>query len=118
MDPFRVPLLTAAAFALLSASIQAAEIGPGGDLRAAIATLEPGDELLLQGGTYSFSSGFRITVNGTAAAPVVIRAKGPDAPVIHQTSPNHNVIEIQNSSHLELRGITKGTAAADFNFDF
>jgi hypothetical protein len=82
-----------------------AELSPGDDVRAAIRALKPGDELLLRGGTYTFDSAFRITVNGTAAQPVVIRAKGAQAPVIHQTNPGRNVLEIYGSSHLVVRGI-------------
>ena len=81
------------------------EIGPENDVRAVIAALKPGDELLLRGGTYRLDRGFRISVNGTAAQPVVIRASGPDAATFHQTNPRHNVIEIKDSSHLQIRGL-------------
>lgn len=96
--------------AVCSSSVEAgvagaAEIGPGDDLRAAIAALVPGDELVLRGGTYPFSSGFRITVNGTAAAPVVIRAKVGERPLIQQSNPGQNILEISGSSHVVLRGI-------------
>ncbi|MGQ0430463.1 MAG: right-handed parallel beta-helix repeat-containing protein [Gammaproteobacteria bacterium] len=83
----------------------AVEIGPGDDLRAAIAALGPGGELVLRGGTYAFSSGFRITVNGTAAAPAVIRAKAGERPLIRQDNAGQNIIEISGSSHLIVRGI-------------
>jgi hypothetical protein len=39
-------------------------------------TLQPGDELVLREGTYSQSCRRAITVNGTAAAAVLIRAAG------------------------------------------
>ncbi|MEX1994191.1 MAG: right-handed parallel beta-helix repeat-containing protein [Steroidobacteraceae bacterium] len=86
-------------------SLQAAEIGPGDDLRAAIAALGPGGELVLRGGTYTVSSGFRITVNGTQALPAVIRAKAGERPLIHQTNAGQNIIEISGSSHLVVRGV-------------
>jgi hypothetical protein len=60
---------------------------------------------VLRGGTYAFSSGFRITVNGTAAAPVVIRAKAGERPLIQQSNAGQNVLEVSGSSHLVLRGI-------------
>jgi hypothetical protein len=53
------------AAALCGASAYAIDITPAGDLRAAIAALRPGDELVLGGGTYNMSSAFRITVVGT-----------------------------------------------------
>lgn len=83
----------------------AAEIGPGDDIRAAIADLGPGDELVLRGGTYTVSSGFRITVNGTQAQPAVIRAKPGERPLILQTNAGQNIIEISGSSHLIVRGV-------------
>lgn len=85
--------------------LQAAEIGPGDDLRAAIAALGPGGELVLRGGTYVVSSGFRISVNGAQAQPAVIRAKTGERPLIQQTNAGQNVIEISGSSHLVIRGI-------------
>lgn len=91
--------------AVVAVPSRAAEIGPGDDLRAAIAALGPGGELVLRGGTYSLNSGFRITVNGTQAQPAVIRAKAGERPLIHQTNPGHNVIEISGSSHLVVRGV-------------
>jgi hypothetical protein len=97
-----------AALALLAlhcAAPGAVEIGPGDDLRAAIAALGPGGELVLRGGTYAFSTGFRITVNGTAAAPAVIRAKAGERPLIQQSNGGQNIIEISGSSHLIVRGI-------------
>lgn len=96
---------SAALAALTAPPALAVEVGPGDDLRAAIAALGPGDELLLRGGTYSFNSGFRITVNGTAAAPVTIRAKDGERPLIVQTNAGQNILEISGSNFLVLRGI-------------
>lgn len=102
----RLPVRAALSLlALYSATPGAVEVGPGDDLRAAIAALGPGGELVLRGGTYPFSTGFRITVNGTAAAPVVIRAKAGERPLIQQSNGGQNILEISGSSHLVLRGI-------------
>jgi hypothetical protein len=99
-------LATAAVLGVLTARpALAVEVGPGDDLRAAIAALGPGGELVLRGGTYTFNSGFRITVNGTAAAPAVIRAKAGERPLIQQTNAGQNIIEISGSSFLVVRGI-------------
>lgn len=83
----------------------AADLAPGGDLRAAIAALRPGEELLLAGGTYTLTSGFRVTVNGTPQQPIVMRAKDAERPLIRQTSSAHNILEISSSSHFVVRGI-------------
>jgi hypothetical protein len=82
----------------------AADIAPGGDLRAAIAALKPGEELRLGGGTYINSSAFHITVSGTASQPIVIRAKDGEHPVIQQTNTGQNGVEIQ-ANYLVFRGI-------------
>ena len=66
---------------LLSAPVFAVDISPGGDLRAAIAALRPGQELVLAGGTYTVSSGFSVTVVGTEAQPIVMRAKTGERPL-------------------------------------
>lgn len=93
------------AWLLCAAAAQGAEVSPGDDLRAAIAALRPGATLELAGGTYSLSSSFRVTVNGTADAPIVIRAKAGQRPVIQQTNGGQNVIEISGSSHVVFSGI-------------
>ncbi len=80
------------------------EIGPSDDLRAALMALQPGDELVLQGGVYTLTFRLAITLNGTAAMPIVIRAKDGETPVLtHDAS--QNVINIENSSYLTLRGL-------------
>ncbi len=71
-------------------------------------TLKPGDELILHGGTYSQSCRRAITVNGTAAAPIIIRAAIGERPLITRPADNidtHNNIEIVNSSYLIIRGL-------------
>jgi len=71
-------------------------------------TLKPGDELILHGGTYSQPCRRAITVNGTAAAPIIIRAAIGERPLITRPADNidtHNNIEIVNSSHLIIRGL-------------
>ena len=84
----------------------AIDITPSGDLRAAIAALKPGDELVLGGGTYTFDSGFTVTVIGTEAQPIVMRAKTGERAIIRQTDQvNHNVIQISGSRYFVVRGI-------------
>src|SRR5690554_1297904 len=81
------------------------EIGPGDDVRAAIAKLEPGDELVLAGGHYVFDSRFNITVTGEADRPIVIRGKPGETALIEMTTSRQNVLEVQSSRHLVLRGL-------------
>ena len=83
----------------------AVEIGPGDDLESASAALAPGEELVLRGGTYFFDENVTITANGTPAAPVTIRAKAGEQPIIEQATTTHNVVEIRDSSYLIVRGI-------------
>lgn len=70
--------------------------------------LQPGDELILHGGTYSQSCRRAITVNGTEAQPVVIRAAEGESPLLTRPANNidtQNNIEIVNSSYLIIRGL-------------
>jgi Right handed beta helix region len=102
----RYERLVGVLFTMFAASSTfAGEIAPGGDLRTAIAALKPGEELVLRGGTYTFSSAFRVTVNGTAEQPIVMRAKDGERPVIQQTSGAQNIIEISGSRYFVVRGI-------------
>jgi hypothetical protein len=98
----RMGLLFASFIALPAFAV---DIAPGGDLRAAIAALGPGEELVLAGGTYTVSSGFRVTVVGTAAQPIVMRAKSGERAIINQTNSNQNVFEISGSRYFVVRGI-------------
>jgi hypothetical protein len=91
--------------AFLATPAVAVDITPSGDLRAALAALQPGQELVLAGGTYTVSSGFRATVVGTEAQPIVMRAKTGESPVIQQTNSGQNVFEISGSRYFVVRGI-------------
>jgi hypothetical protein len=81
------------------------EVSPGDDLRAAIAVLEPGDELLLAGGVYSLDSRFNISPVGEPERPITIRSKDGERATIEMTTETKNVIEIQGSRHLVLKGL-------------
>lgn len=86
-------------------SASAADIAPGGDLRAAIAALRPGEELRLAGGTYTLDSSFRVTVNGTAQQPIVMRSRDGERALIRQTNAGQNIFEISGSSYFVVRNI-------------
>ena len=71
-------------------------------------TLRPGDELILRGGAYSQSCRRAISVNGTAEAPIVIRAASGERPLITRPADHidtRNNVEIVNSSYLIIRGL-------------
>lgn len=91
--------------ALFGANASAIDITPSGDLRAAIAALNPGDELVLAGGMYTMSSRFGVTVVGTQQQPITIRAKTGEKPRIHMNTNAQNIIEVQGSRYVTFRGI-------------
>lgn len=92
---------------LVSLPVAAAtfEVSPGDDVRAAIGRLEPGDELVLRGGTYSFNSRFNIRVVGEPDRPIVIRGKEGEDALIHMTTSSQNILEVQGSRYLVLRNL-------------
>jgi len=89
-----------------TASGAVVEITPNDEIRAAIAALEPGDELVLTEGVYRLSSRFNIQVVGEQDRPIVIRAKAGEKPIIEMTTSSQNILEVQASRYLILRGLT------------
>lgn len=86
------------------------EIGPSANLGQEIAKLKAGDELVLQGGTYTLTSKLTIGVSGTAALPIVIRSK--DGETAHITrDASQNVINVENAQYVVLRRleVSKGS---------
>jgi hypothetical protein len=81
------------------------EITPSGNLRGAISALQPGDELVLAGGTYTMSSRFGVTVVGTPQQPITIRAKTGEKPRIHMNTTAQNIIEVVGSRYVTFRGL-------------
>ena len=85
------------------------EIGPDDDL-GVVASLSPGDELVLKDGTYALSSTLAIEVLGSEAEPVVVRAKTVGKAVL-QAAPAEDgaypstLVRIQSSSFVTLRGL-------------
>jgi hypothetical protein len=102
-----LPASFLAAVAVLPSATHAAvvEIAPGADVRAAIAALAPGDELVLRGGTYAFVSRFAVTATGTANQPITIRGKAGEVAVISNVS-TQNVMEVVGSQYLILKNLT------------
>lgn len=94
------------ALLLLPGLADAIEIGPGDDFEAAAAALEPGDELVLRGGVYTFDENITVSVNGTANLPIIIRSRDGEEAILEQATANNNVLEINGSTFLELRRLT------------
>ncbi len=74
-------------------------------LQQAIDKLTPGDELLLQVDRYGLTSRFSIQHIATADASIVIRAKNGEVALIEYLSTEQNVINVEFSSHIVLRGL-------------
>lgn len=81
------------------------EITPADDVEAQIAALQPGDELVLGGGMYVVNERFSVSLVGTEAAPIVIRAKDGETPHIHRPNANENLVDLEVAEWVEFRGI-------------
>lgn len=55
---------------------------PFGDIQGAINITQPGDVVILRGGTYDVLKNINITVNGTAQAPITLRAATDEIVII------------------------------------
>ena len=78
------------------------EIRPTDDLFARLATLAPGDEVIVNAGTYTPPGLVQVTWAGTAAAPILVRAAPGARPVI-AGAPGQNVLDL-GGSFFTLRG--------------
>ena len=71
-------------------------------------TLQPGDTLMLRGGTYAQSARRAVTCVGTAAAPIVIRSAPGESALLTRPADNidtQNNIELVGCSYLVLRDL-------------
>jgi preprotein translocase subunit YajC len=71
-------------------------------------SLQPGDELVLNGGIYSQTARRLVTAKGTADKPISIRAaEGHEPVLIHpeDAAPRYNNIEFVDCEYLTVRGI-------------
>ena len=94
--------------ALLMPAISAAvdyEITPQDDIQAAVNALQPGDVLILGGGEYRLTREVLINLYGTAAEPIVIRAKTGERPVLLQTNSGRRTVDFDGAAYIEFRGI-------------
>jgi hypothetical protein len=81
------------------------EITPADDFRSIMQGLQPGDTLIMDGGTYTLSSFFSLSLAGTSTFPIVIRAKTGERPVIAYVDDSQNIINFSNTTFLTLDGI-------------
>jgi hypothetical protein len=97
----------AGSFALVAlvARADVIEVGPGDDVEAAMAMLAPGDELVLQGGTYTLTERFGVNLSGTASAPIVVRAKDGERPHLTRAGADQNLIDVDMAEYVTFRGI-------------
>jgi len=93
--------------AIPSAVAASVDVYPGDDVAALTASLTPGSEVVFHEGTYTLASALRWTGEGTADAPIVLRAADGERPVI-ELPPGiaDEIARIDASSFLELRGLT------------
>jgi len=88
--------------------IYPATVEPQEEFETVANSLKPGDELILHGGLYSQSARRAITVNGSAAKPIVIRAANGQQPLLTRPADNidkYNNIEFIDCSYMIVRGI-------------
>jgi MYXO-CTERM domain-containing protein len=80
-------------------------VAPGDDVEAAMNALAPGDELVLAGGVYTLTDAWHVTMKGTAAAPIVVRAKDGEHPHLDRPATDQNIIDFDDVEYVEFRGI-------------
>jgi len=90
---------------LLPCLLAAQEISPQDDIHAAVAALQPGDELLLAGGDYFLDRSLVLNLYGTAEDPIVLRAKDGERPVFNMTNSGQYTVDIDGAAYIELHGI-------------
>ncbi len=88
------------------------EVNPGDDIEAAMNALAPGDVLIMHGGTYEVTDRLGVTLMGTEAMPITIRAADGEVPVISRPDANQNIIDIDAAEYVTISGIefTGGSA--------
>lgn len=93
------------------------EIGPGDNVEAEIAALNPGDELVLRGGTYPLpTERFSIDKVATQALPITIRSKDGERARLQRPDANQNIIDFVRADWLVLRNISFSGGSAGLRF--
>jgi poly(beta-D-mannuronate) lyase len=98
---FRVSRLTAACsalvFALSTASAATINVSDNTSLSNALASVNPGDTIVLANGTYS---GFTVSHDGTSTAPITIQAANQG-----QATVSSGIIHLASTSYVTLQGL-------------
>ncbi len=79
-------------------------LGPGDDVERRLQTLAPGDEVVLEDGTYTLTERLSFAAEGTPDAPIVIRAADGARPHFHRPSADQNIWDF-SGTYLTVRGI-------------
>ena len=107
--PRRTSLFVASIFAVLFAASESRagtkEIGPTDDLKAALTGLQPGDELVLKGGTYEISGYIGVTIEGMQNAPIVVRGKTGEKAHVHRALDDQNILDFVKARYVTFRDI-------------
>ena len=78
--------------------------GPSDDVESIIGGLSPGDELILEDGTYTLSGRFGFSIAGTEAEPILIRAADGASPHFHRPDASQNIWDF-SAEHTIIRGL-------------
>jgi MYXO-CTERM domain-containing protein len=78
--------------------------GPADDVEAILGGLSPGDELVLEDGTYTLTERFSFDLAGTADAPIVIRAADGARPHFHRPDASQNIWDFR-AAYVTIRGL-------------
>lgn len=89
------------------------DLSPGDDVAALTASLGPGDVITFAPGVYELPGSVTWTGEGTADAPITLRADG--AGVILRGTGTGHVVQIRNAAHLIVRGLVIEGAQARFD---
>ncbi|MBL8953273.1 MAG: right-handed parallel beta-helix repeat-containing protein [Myxococcaceae bacterium] len=104
-------------YLLLLALTATKEIGPGMDVEAEVALLNPGDELVLRGGLYTLPAGrFGINKTATQAMPIVIRSKDGETAHIRRPNQAENLVDI-TGRYLVFRNLEFSGGSAGLRFE-
>lgn len=99
------PLIPLALLALSTPAAAQIAAGPDDDVEAILDGLSPGDEVILADGTYTLTERFSFRAQGTASAPIVIRAADGARPHFHRPDASQNIWDIELAEHVTIRGI-------------
>lgn len=61
-------------------------------------SLNPGDKLVIGGGTYTLTNNFTFLRSGSSTRPIFIVAKDNETPIIYRAAANHNGMEVGSGS--------------------